>query len=48
MQNALGTEKPSKDTNDIATENKEFMNNNYWRVEENSFDLDDLIADADL
>jgi len=47
VQNALGTQQ-SKDTNDIATENKEFMNNNYWRVDDNSFDLDDLIADADL
>ena len=48
VQNALGTGGQSKDTNDIATENKEFMNNNYWRVEDNSFDLDDLIKDADL
>lgn len=48
VQNALGTGGSSKDTNDIDTENKEFMHNNYWRVEENSFDLDDLIKDADL
>lgn len=49
LKNTLGAQGgKTKDDSDLPTENKEFMNNNYWRVEDNQFDLDDLLKEADL
>jgi hypothetical protein len=37
----------SKDDN-ADLRDKEFANNNYWRLESNEFDLDELMAEAGM
>lgn len=45
----LAEQKESKDDSNVTTENKEFMNHNYWRVESSDqYSIDDLLQDADL
>jgi hypothetical protein len=43
---SLAATKDSKDDSDLK--DKEFANNNYWRVETNQFDLDELMAEAGM
>jgi hypothetical protein len=43
---SLAATKDSKDDSDLK--DKEFANNNYWRVDTNQFDLDELMAEAGM
>jgi len=43
---SLAATKDSKDDSDLK--DKEFANNNYWRVDTSQFDLDELMAEAGM